>query len=443
MKPEKLKQANVKQKIITSVIILAMIAALILNYTRANYKTAESIPLINGTVNYDASDLNAVAVYIQDEAASDGYAKSDTIPTSGYTFNEEMSYCTIDGARDDSITLSYKPDTQSLSVSPMTTSGTKCYLYFDEQQALLADVIKGYNQSTRSSFSSTYTTTTTKQVFTAQDDDGTTYYFAGNPTDNWVSFAGFYWRIIRVNGDGSIRLIYAGVADSATPDSSNTTGTGTQIGTSTFSINSSTYNNNAYVGYMYTLNEVHGTGTESGIKKVVDSWYKTNIVDKEHSSYVDTNAGFCNDRTPSSGSGTSTTYYGAYNRLNDNKSPSFKCSDKNNDLFTASGSNKGNKKLTYPVGLITADEVAYAGGIAYKNNQSYYLYTGQNYWTMSPSYFYSTGLAWVFLVYSSGYLDTTDTVNGANGVRPVLNLKADTAISGGNGSSDTPFVVAG
>ena len=430
MKPEKLKQANVKQKIITSVIILAMIAALILNYTRANYKTAESIPLINGTVNYDASDLNAVAVYIQDEAASDGYAKSDTIPTSGYTFNEEMSYCTIDGARDDSITLSYKPDTQSLSVSPMTTSGTKCYLYFDEQQALLADVIKGYNQSTRSSFSSTYTTTTTKQVFTAQDDDGTTYYFAGNPTDNWVSFAGFYWRIIRINGDGSIRLIYQGTSAS---------GNG-QIGTSAFHED---YDRSEYVGLKYTQGSQHGTNSNSTIMIELNDWYYDNL--RNHSTYIDTNAGFCSDREMRSGytwssQPSSNIYYKAYERLYNNKSPSFKCTNKNSDLFTVSSSNQGNKSLQYPIGLITADEVAYAGGVYGSANNSYYLYTGQYYWTMSPCYFDGDD-AYVFSVFLSGD-PISWGVKYPSGVRPVINLKADTVFeAGGTGTSSNPYVV--
>ena len=330
------------------------------------------------------------------------------------------------------------------------TSKVICSDPMEIAKTLLADAIlaqEGGAQTIESKGTPDFsqTATTDEGIYAALDEDNkTSYYYRGAVDDNWVSFAGFYWRIIRINGDGSVRLIYAGVSDSATPDSSNTRGSGTQIGTSTYSINSSTYNDNAYVGYMYTLNQAHGTGTESGIKKVVDSWYKTNIVDEGYSSHVDTNAGFCNDRTidPTSsgtGIGTSATYYGAYNRLYDNKSPSFKCSDKNNDLFTESSSNKGNKKLTYPVGLITADEVSYAGGVARSSNNSYYLYTGMNYWTMSPFNF-SSSRARVFYVYWSGDLDNW-FVEETRGVRPVINLKADVTITGGNGSSSTPFEV--
>ena len=301
-------------------------------------------------------------------------------------------------------------------------------------------ILAGRTEGNRGDLRSAFSEDTTGKYFTTTDWDGTTYYFAGNPSDNWVKFAGFYWRIIRINGDGSIRLIYQGT-------SANTTGTGTQIGTSTYSINSSTYKDNAYVGYMYTLNQVHGTGTESGIKKVVDDWYETNIADKGYSSHVDTNAGFCNDRTSTTtnggapndtgGTGTTGTYYGARYRLYSNKTPTFECSDRNNDLFTVSSSNKGNKKLTYPVGLITADEVAYAGGVWNTSNNSYYLYTNSTYWTMSP--YLCSGSAHVFGVYSSGNLLNID-VNYARGVRPVINLKADTTYTG-TGTSTVPYSV--
>ena len=101
--------------------------------------------------------------------------------------------------------------------------------------------------------------------------------------------------------------------------------------------------------------------------------------------------------------------------------------------------NKGNKALDYPIGLITADEVAYAGGVWATTNTSYYLYTGQNYWTMSPSDF-SGSYAYVFNVYSNGYLSNYG-VDYTNGVRPVINLKADVTITG-SGTSSNPYKVS-
>ena len=128
--------------------------------------------------------------------------------------------------------------------------------------------------------------------------------------------------------------------------------------------------------------------TDSTIKTKLDNWYKTNMISYTSKLADET---FCSDRSITSGSGyltTPTTYYGAYNRLQDNKKPSLKCSQ-DNDKFKMSNESA---KLNYPVALITADEVAMAGGRAYYNggyspNSNYYLYNGKYYWTLSPSYF--------------------------------------------------------
>ena len=285
-------------------------------------------------------------------------------------------------------------------------------------------------QLTRSRFSSTVTNTTTGTIYYADTSKGRTYYFAGNPTDNWVRWAGFYWRIIRINEDGTIRMIYQGTSNTAT-------GSETQIGTSDFS-RDNLYNDNMYVGYMYQSNQVHGLTTDSLIKDELDTWYQNNLL--SYADDLDGNAGFCGDRTPYSGTGTGTTetYYGAYNRLNANKAPTFEC-ENDSDLYTTSGSSDGNKALQYPIGLISMDEVWYAGGYQ-ANNTSYYLYTGQYYWTMSPNRFSSSGYAWVFLVDSDGNLSNNRVIR-EYGVRPAINLRADVTISSGGGTSSNPYVI--
>ena len=280
---------------------------------------------------------------------------------------------------------------------------------------------------TRDDFSVTVEDATTGTIYYADTSKGRTYYFAGNPTDNWVKWAGFYWRIIRINEDGTIRMIYQGT-------SANTTGSNTQTQTSAFN---SSYNNNMYVGYMYQSNQPHGLQEDSTIKGILDTWYQNNLA--RYADDLDGNAGFCGDRTPYSGTGTgtSTTYYGAYNRLNTNKAPTFECAS-DSDLYTTSGSEDGNGALTYPIGLITADEVAYAGGVYGTNNTSYYLYTNSSYWSMSPSFY---PIAYVFYVNSNGSLNGY-IVHGALGVRPVVNLKADVQISTGSGTSSNPYVIS-
>ena len=301
---------------------------------------------------------------------------------------------------------------------------------------------------TRNDFSETVENTTTGTIYKSldesqYDEDGEVYYFAGNPTDNWLKFAGYYWRIIRINGDGSIRMIYNGTGTA-------TTGTSTQISTSAYN---SSYNDNAYVGYMYgstganSYAATHANNNNSTIKGVLDSWYAVNIANKGYGDQVSKEAGFCGDREPSTssstsngsgGTGTTVTYYGGYIRLtNSTKSPTLKCKN-NEDMYTVSGSSRGNKALTNPVGLITADEVAMAGGVYRQTNQSYYLYTNSAYWTMSPYNFYSLDSAHVFFVYSNGVLGS-NFVNNTYGVRPVINLSADVTVKSGNGTSTTPY----
>ena len=367
--------------------------------------------------------------------------KALTVPESGYQLNEEQSYCEVNDTRDNSISIEYQNG--KINFLGMTTKGTKCYLYFDIQKPLLRDeILAGKDIQERNSFSSVLSTNTNGIIYQEQTSDGTTYYFAGDTDENWVSFAGYYWRIIRINEDGSIRMIYNGTT-------TDQTGTTTQVQTSAFN---STRNNNMYVGYMYQSNQVHGLTSNSTIKGIVDGWYEDNLLGEPEEDLLSTEAGFCGDRTSTTsssgapndtgGTGTTVTYYGGRYRLYTNKTPTFECLDEDNDLYTVDGSSKGNHVLDYPIGLITADEVAYAGGVFGSSNTNigYYLYTNQNYWTMSPSYFASTGFAFVFVVRSAGYLNH-GSVNGAFGVRPVLNLKADVTISSGNGSSSDPFVV--
>ena len=316
-------------------------------------------------------------------------------------------------------------------------NGTVHIELLEEKELTAAEVILANSKVNEGTPNFASTATTDEGVFKTQDDWGDSYYFRGAVNNNWVKFAGFYWRIIRINGDGSIRLIYNGTSTA-------TTGNSTQIQTNTFSINSSTYNNNAYVGYMYTVGQVHGLGTNSGIKEVLDSWYSSNLA--SYADKISTEAGFCGDREPSTnsstnngqgGTGTTQTYYGEYIRLITNKNPDLKCSN-SSDLYTTSSSSKGNKALTNPIGLITADEVSMAGGVYGSSNSSYYLYTGQGYWTMSSFCFYGS-YAYVFRVSSNGSLNDTN-VDNSLGVRPVINLAHDVEITG-TGTSDDPYVV--
>ena len=281
-----------------------------------------------------------------------------------------------------------------------------------------------------------------KGLYQGTDDYGTTYYYRGNVKNNIVQFAGFYWQIIRINGDGSIRLMYDGTVKNAS-------GVQQSINSKTYQFNSK-YNDPAYIGYMYgnpdgtTFDEVHTNTTSSTIKSTVDNWYKTNIIDNGYSSYVSTTVGFCGDRTLHSGDGISTSiysYFGAYSR-HSKQTAQFTCPEPSRDLYTTTDSSIGNKALTYPVGLITYDELIFAGMDNRHINKLSWVYSTQRYWTMSPSSFdAASGYAREWIQYSAGYLYHLAWVTGWHGVRPVINLKSDVKITGGIGTANDPFVV--
>ena len=289
------------------------------------------------------------------------------------------------------------------------------------------------------------TATTNEGMYAAEDDLGTSYYFRGAVNNNWVKFGKnssgneIYWRIIRINGDGSIRMIYSGTTAPTSSTATVMTGTGTQIGTSTINSSSS---NPSYVGYMYTASIQRGNSTSSTIKTAIDNWYKTTTLETDTTTKkLVADQIFCNDRsattstsgTPGAINGNLNTntiyYYGAYIRLHINKHPQLTCLTEN-DKFTKKNSNIGNKTLDYPVGLITADEAAMAGGGYYSTNTSYYLYTNQYYWTGSPNNFgVDFTLAFEFIIYPTGNFSVRN-VSDSQGVRPVISLSSSVKLSG-------------
>ena len=302
--------------------------------------------------------------------------------------------------------------------------------------------------------------TTDEGVFEMEDDYGTSYYYRGAATNNYVKFAGFYWRIIRVNGDGSLRIIYDGTQAYA-----NETNSSNRF-IKTGQVYNSNYNDAKYVGWMYgpegtteSTSKVQAqTNTaDSTIKGVVDAWYKTNIADKGYENAISDTL-FCNDRsTPGKelsglsydtglGYGTNKTAYGAFARMKigvtnyTGAAPTFKCPQKN-DAFTVNDTSKGNGALTYPVGLITADEIVAAGSGKYgTSNSKYYLYNPNSwYWSLSPCDF-NNGYACVFVVNTTGDLNGAFVNNTGGAVAPVINLSAEYAKSlKGTGTMADPY----
>ena len=456
----------------------------------------------------------------------------------GYTFNQSTGMFTLHEYNNNELTDEY---INYYTCGPTTSTQTSCSTLYQikayEKVTVSGTTTYKVTQAIRHNYSELEPYNSEIGLYATQDDDGTTYFYRGNVQNNYVSFARFIWRIVRINGNGSIRLIYSGT-------STNDTGSKTSIGTSqlntknhdatyigykysenlsfkedttqtnynniqesntyyfsdtyTFDENTRIFtlgenkisgtwentNQEAITSYPYTCFDTNENGgcnfilkvigyngvtsakvnyitysskdylsllnntTNSTIKEKIDNWYLTNIQNKQdsngvnYSSYL-TDEVFCNDRSFTSGDGYSiskTTVFSPYYRNGANKNPSLACNQQK-DKFSVS-SEKGNGKLAYPVGLITIDEVALAGGVDSLINTEYYLCSGQTYWTMSPSRFhpdYASVSAWH--VAATGYL-AASWVTETYGVRPVINLSPDILIAGGDGTKNNPYTVA-
>ena len=444
-----LKKDNLKRNIIIGVFVVLIISAVILNFSSARYRSTASVPIVDSEVNYVRPDLNIVAIVVDGET-------TNTMPEGNYKLLD-TSYCTVNG-EDANVTLEWDQTAQALSVTPFTTRGTKCYLYFETATTKIVDTVLGEIEvnldtpdfSKTSCTSKVYNGTSrtcgeeTVGIYEETTSKGTTYYWRGDVENNYLEFANKYWRIIRINEDGSIRIIYSGEkseVDAAGKETVLANGYNdsntdyTQIGTSAFNA-SPNYNRSEYVGYTYSEgyqrpSENPSIEEDSTIKGVLETWYNNNLSGVD--SKISSSPGFCNDRELQSGSGSwvstgSTQRYAAYERLYTIRQPTYECSN-SNDLYQTK------------IGLITADEVMYAGG-RNATNYGYYLYTGNYYWAMSPYYFNATSSsACVFFVSSYGLLNYNSVDYSTPGVRPVINLKATTTISSGDGTAQNPFIV--
>ena len=272
-------------------------------------------------------------------------------------------------------------------------------------------------------FSKTSEATNTNGIYTTTDTDSgnSVYYYRGN-VENRLIFANFCWRIIRTTETGGVKLIYDGVPSNG---ECNNTGSASSIGTSGFN---SSENDAKYVGYMYgsSIDDTENT-TDSTVKTFIDTWYSNNMT--SYTAQLEDTV-FCNDRSYTT-SGTK-LYFGSFTRLIDNNAPTLKCQN-TRDKFTVSEDN-GNGDLTYPVGLITADEMSYAGEKYWANNRSSYL-TDLWMWTLSPNSYYKYayclyGLSWGLGVVSNSVY-----------IRPVISLKSGTSITSGSGTATDPYIV--
>ena len=364
-----------------------------------------------------------------------GSVKFTVTPNSGFKAELETNTCggTLSG--------------NIYTISNITGNKT-CTITFKPNLPTLLSQILADNptRDTRTTFTA-FTENTTGTLFTATEKIGTNpekevYYYAGNTTNNWVKFANFYWRIIRTNHDGSIKLLYAGTS----PDT-----TSGYIGTSAFN---TTDKDPMYGGYKYgttdSLENNRLNTNDSTIKTYVDNWYKNNLT--AYTKYLSKDAVYCNDRNLASGQKYTTInvfYYASWERIKTNKQPTYNCTNMS-DAFSV---NNTSAKLTYPVSLMTADEIAYAGGQTETTlNAPYAWYyinangesiTGNAItWSLSPNLWNGVQV-FVWNVSGSGnpgYLYFFAVTNGY-AVRPSISLSSCNLISGGDGSANNPYIV--
>ena len=293
-----------------------------------------------------------------------------------------------------------------------------------------------------------------------EDDYGTSYYFRGAVTNNYVEFANKCWRIVRVGGDGSVKLILhndnpTGAANPCNAANNSASAAFARYSGTTYkSAFNTNYNDNAYVGFKYgtpgssKYETTHANKNNSTILTNLETWYTNNL--KTYESVIDDNV-WCNDKTNvtdtsydpwsrnpnGKGYAKNVTYYGATQRLVSKSNsaggtgPSLKC---NGEL----------SKIASKVGLITADELAFAGYTVNSQNTTVYLQenaTDYYWWSLSPDGF-SDGLAYVWFVFgSNGYLHVNSRVSFTYGLRPSISLKSTTNVTG-EGTSSSPFIIS-
>ena len=411
-----------------------------------NYKNTTKT---NGYLVYKITSTNGYNMTEYKDMPKDGENTYDLVIARGITIepgsSNKQSYTLeikyLDSTEDQSIDMG-STVTGSLYIVESITNENNPYTKGTLGYQIMED---NSNIKTRTDFSTTYTDVNIGTMYKAKEENTDVYYFAGDARNNWVKFGGYYWRIIRTNSDGSIRLLYHGTS----PETQNA-----YIGDSEIAFNES-YNDSMYVGYKYgtsgSLENNRLNTNDSTIKKTIDTWYKNNLVN--YTKYLSTKAVYCNDRELGSGTYSATGdkfYYVGYTRLGTNKNPSYNCTNE----YDAFSVNNTKAQLTYPIALMTADEISYAGGVWTKNAATWYylnskgnasIKNGQNEWWLLSAASWDTDKSSVVFKVSSAQDRKAQfgaqSVQYKLHVRPVISLKSDVLHKSGDGSATNPYEI--
>ncbi len=413
LKAQKQALYNPKTKFFASMAVCLLITFIAYSFALFEYNSDISIAYrakINKYVTVDVTANNATVSETGTNSSKTVSSKVLYNTKKIYYFSPNDEYIFDEAICTNNQTASYDSTKNTLTISPK--DDTVCTVNFVKMPLsykILAD--NPVSESPPETFATTETSAPINTLFPMQDDDGTSYYFRGLVTSNYVSFADILWRIVRVNGDGTVRLV-----------------TDNSIGASTF--NKAT-DDHKYVGYTYDnshictkANPCYGTeGTASTIKTYLDEWYNTNL--KSYEDKIVT-GNYCNDTTYT---GNTNRTYGAENRLSPdmNPTPTLKCPD-------TSVNYGGNYKLK--IGLLSADELALTGVTGYPYSDTFVRWDP---WSFSPSSSIQTR-AFVTSIYGRTH-NFISAVDERNSVQAVINLKADALTTSGDGTESNPYVV--
>lgn len=396
--------------------------------------TIENINLFR--VNLNTKNISSViSVMLENEDGNYTLSESNVFPHNG-VINYDKTYCK------NGSTIEYDEEKNKVNITSIGEE--KCYIYFDLEK--FSDVIidneGGYDKIIlKNEPDYGIISTENEGLYSYLDGYGTSYYFRGAVDNNWVVFGkeeekDIYWRIIRINGDESIRLIYSGTTSPTEEEKVNSTIINYNLPTQ-FSYNPST--STEYVGYMYKLGEMHGVNSNSYSKNLIDEWYKDNLV--KYGMYIEDTI-YCVNRIAyydKNGAEivenytNDDVYYQSYINMSNNK-PNLICDEKL-DRFTVS-EEKGNGALLYPIGMLTADEAMLAGFNTSTSNLDNYLVSKNITHLASPRTFASD--ATIFRIYNGAI--GSHLASHGHYIRPVISIKSTVGITG-SGEWNDPYVI--
>ena len=416
MKFEVIKRSHIKRNIIIALIAIGIISAIVLNFTRAKYRTTESIPLINGTINYELSDFNLIGAYIQN---GDDYTPTNEIPSSGYEFNSEKSYCTVNNENID-VTLNYDMETQTISVVPLTTKGTKCYLYFDEASSA-TDVIEDTYEENQGMLA--YDNTVDNNLRYIGANPNNYVYFNCADYNNPSSSTCELWRIIGIfnenshgiSGEKLVKLIRNDSIGKISWDSAN------KNDWSTASLEKTLNGDYLNGSGSYASTGIKNDTTRNMIASA--TWKLGGTANYQSASDGLASHWYGYERGTTVYSGRPTTWQG--------KIALMYPSDYG---YATSGGATTNREACLAKELYNWNSSSYSDC---KNND-WLLDSSTNQWTLTPI---SIDSSYVFYVYDTGCVNYSLIATRSLGVRPSVYLTSNVGISGGDGTMNNPYIL--